>query len=49
LYNYLSGISYERYMEYLEAIDAFIRSEAAIQFSNEHEVKQLYRIIEENK
>jgi hypothetical protein len=36
-------------MEYLEAIDAFIRSEAAIQFSNEREVKQLYRIIEENK
>jgi hypothetical protein len=49
LYNYLSGISYERYMEYLEAIDAFIRSEAAIQFSNEHEVKQLYRLIEEHK
>ena len=47
LYGFLHGVTYKRYAEYLEAIEAFIRSDK--QFSNEHEIKQLYRLIEENK
>jgi hypothetical protein len=42
-------MDYARYAEYLEAIDGFILSDKANQFSNEHEVKQLYRLIERNK
>ena len=47
LYGYLHGVTHERYCEYLENIDEWIRSEKAIPFSNDHEVKQLYKLIEE--
>lgn len=49
LYNFLRGMTYERYCDYLENIDSFIRSDQATQFSNDHEVKQLYRLIEDHK
>ena len=47
LYGFLRGVKYERYLEYLENIDNWIRSEKAIPFSNDYEVKQLYKLIEE--
>jgi hypothetical protein len=49
LYGYLRGVDYARYCEYLGNIDNFIRSDKAIQFSNEHEIKQLYQLIEESR
>jgi hypothetical protein len=49
LHGYLTSMDYARYAEYLEAIDGFILSDKANQFSNEHEVKQLYRLIERNR
>jgi hypothetical protein len=47
LYGYLRGVTYERYCEYQHCIDEWIRSEKAIPFSNDHEIKQLYKLIEE--
>lgn len=47
LYGFLHGVTHDRYCEYLENIDNWIRSEKAIPFSNDYEVKQLYRLIEE--
>jgi hypothetical protein len=47
LYGFLRGVDYPRYCEYLANIDAFIRTDK--QFSNKHEINQLYRLIEENK
>ena len=49
LYQYITNMDYERYRSYLDAIDDFIRSEKAIPFSNDHEVNQLYRLIEDHK
>lgn len=49
LYNFLNTMDYATYCKYLEAIDNFIRSDKANQFSNEEEVKQLYRLIEEHR
>jgi hypothetical protein len=46
LYKYLKGVSYQRYCEYLEAIDEFIRSDKANQFDGNQEVKDLLRLIE---
>ena len=46
LYAYLKGMSYSRYCQYLEAIDEFIRSDAATQFDSNQEVKDLLRLIE---
>jgi hypothetical protein len=46
LYAYLKSMTYERYCQYLEAIDEFIRSDAANQFDSNQEVKDLLRLIE---
>ena len=45
LYKYLKGVSYQRYTEYMEAIDEFIRSDKANQFDSNEEVKDLLRLI----
>jgi hypothetical protein len=42
---YLKGVSFQRYTEYLEAIDNFIRSDNANQFDSNEEVKDLLRLI----
>lgn len=47
LYGYLRGVSFEQYSEYLMNIDNWIRSERSIPFSNDYEIKQLYKLIEE--
>lgn len=49
LYKYLNSVDFDRYQQYLEAINEFIISEKADQFDNENCVKRLYKMIEEHR
>jgi hypothetical protein len=45
LYKYLKGVSFQRYTEYMEAIDEFIRSDKANQFDSNEQMKEILRLI----